>query len=178
MIPSESGLVEWLFLDFDSYFASCEQQARPDLRGKPVGVVPLMAETTVCLAASYEAKKYGVKTGTLVADARARCPGITFVVARHDLYTLYHKTLIEAIDTCIPIDSILSIDELICRLTGSQRNLSNALELAKKIKKITCKLGKADEATFKLNGTELIFTVGLGASNLDDKSKKFFEANL
>lgn len=144
--------VNWLFLDLDSYFASCEQQARPDLRGKPVGVVPLVAETTCCLAASYEAKKYGVKTGTLVADARVICPGITFVLARHDLYTLYHKTIVEAVDTCLPIDSILSIDEMICELTGSQRALPNALKLAEKIKTtlrqrvgdhLTCSIGLA-----------------------------------
>src|SRR5579864_8005687 len=129
MTQSPPALLRWLFLDLDSYFASCEQQARPDLRGKPVGVVPLMAETTCCLAASYEAKRCGVRTGTLVADARMLCPNITFVLARHDLYTLYHKTIIEAVDTCIPIDSILSIDEMICELTGSQRDLANALEL-------------------------------------------------
>ena len=126
--------------------------AGPDLRGKPVGVVPLMAETTVCLAASREAKKYGVKTGTLVAEARIRCPEITFIVARHDLYTLYHKTIIEAVETCIPIDSILSIDEMICELRGSQRELPNARALAAKIKTtlrqrvgetLTCSIGLA-----------------------------------
>ncbi len=51
-------------------------------------------------------------------------------------------------------------------------------EIVKKVKKITCKLGKAEEATFKLSGTELIFTVGVKASNLDEKAKEFFEKNL
>ena len=152
MSPLPGSELHWLFLDLDSYFASCEQQARPDLRGKPIGVVPLMAETTCCLAASYQAKKYGVKTGTLVADARLLCPGITFVVARHVLYTLYHKAIVEAVDTCVPIDSIISIDEMICELTGSQRELSNALTLAAKIKEtlrqrvgdtLTCSIGLA-----------------------------------
>jgi len=152
MVPSPSGPIRWLFLDLDSYFASCEQQARPDLRGKPVGVVPLMAETTVCLAASREAKKYGVKTGTLVAEARIRCPGITLVIARHDLYTLYHKTIVEAVETCLPVDSILSIDEMICELRGSERELPKALALADKIKTtlrqrvgetLTCSIGLA-----------------------------------
>jgi len=145
-------MIRWLFLDLDSYFASCEQQARPDLRGKPVGVVPMMAETTVCLAASREAKKFGVKTGTLIAEARVRCPGITFIVARHDLYTLYHKIIVEAVGTCLPIDSILSIDEMICELSGSQRELPKALALAEKIKTtirqrvgetLTCSIGLA-----------------------------------
>lgn len=147
-----SDPVRWLFFDLDSYFASCEQQARPDLRGKPVGVIPLMAETTVCLAASREAKKFGVKTGTMVAEARVRCPGITFVIARHDLYTLYHKTIVEAVEGCVPVNSILSIDEMICELTGSQRELTQAMALADKIKTtlrqrvgetLTCSIGLA-----------------------------------
>jgi DNA polymerase-4 len=152
MFTGPADCVRWLFIDLDSYFASCEQQARPELRGKPVAVVPLAAETTCCLAASYQAKKYGVKTGTLVADARVMCPGIIFVLARHDLYTLYHKTIVEAVDTCLPIDAILGIDEMICELTGSQQELSNALALADKIKimlrqrvgeTLTCSIGLA-----------------------------------
>ncbi len=112
----------------------------------------MMAETTCCLAASYQAKRYGVKTGTLVADARVICPGIIFVQARHDLYTLYHKTIVEAVDTCLPIDAVLSIDEMISELTGSQRELPNALKLAEKIKTtlrqrlgdyLTCSIGLA-----------------------------------
>src|SRR5215469_14747720 len=75
----EEPHVNWLFVDLNSYFASVEQQDRPELRGKPVGVVPMMADTTVCIAASYEAKAYGVRTGTVVAEARRMCPGIVFV---------------------------------------------------------------------------------------------------
>ena len=59
-----------LYVDFNSYFASVEQQLRPELRGKPIGILPVMADTTCCIAASYEAKKFGVKTGTIVADAK------------------------------------------------------------------------------------------------------------
>src|SRR6185437_2761991 len=48
--------MNWLFVDLNSYFASVEQEVRPELRGRPVGVVPMMADTTVCIAASYEAR--------------------------------------------------------------------------------------------------------------------------
>ena len=60
-----------LAVDFNSYFASVEQQLDPALRGLPVAVVPTMADTTCCIAASYEAKKFGVKTGRLVRGAAA-----------------------------------------------------------------------------------------------------------
>ncbi len=75
--------LRYLFVDMNSYFASVEQHHRPELRGKPVAVVPMLVDTTCCLAASYEAKRYGVKTGTAVAEAKQRCPGITFVIADH-----------------------------------------------------------------------------------------------
>ncbi len=71
-----------LFIDMDSYFASVEQHARPHLRGKAVGIAPMLAESTCCIAASYEAKAYGVKTGTRVSDARLLCPGIRILEAR------------------------------------------------------------------------------------------------
>src|SRR6058998_712365 len=57
--------LNWLFVDLNSYFASVEQQDRPELRGKPIGVVPMLADTTCCIAASYEAKAFGVRTGTM-----------------------------------------------------------------------------------------------------------------
>src|SRR5258708_38452309 len=79
-----------LLVDFNSYFASVEQQAEPRLRGRPLGVVPMLADASVCIAASVEAKQYGVKTGTKVAAARRLCPQIEFVVARHVIYIDYH----------------------------------------------------------------------------------------
>jgi DNA polymerase-4 len=56
-----------MFLDLNAYFASVEQQEHPELRGIPVGVVPMMVDSTCILASSYEAKRCGVKTGTNVA---------------------------------------------------------------------------------------------------------------
>jgi len=87
-----------LYIDFNSYFASVEQLLRPELRGKPVAVLPVVAETTCCIAASYEAKAFGVRTGTRVSDARVMCPDIILVEARPALYIEYHHKLIEVVE--------------------------------------------------------------------------------
>lgn len=126
--------LNWLFVDLNSYFASVEQEVRPELRGRPVGVVPMMADTTVCIAASYEAKAFGVRTGTVVADAKRMCPEIVFVEGRHELYTEYHHRVVEAVESCLPVTAILSIDEMACRLIGRERPLLAALDLGRKVK--------------------------------------------
>ena len=123
-----------LYVDFNSYFASVEQQLRPELRGKPIGVLAVMAETTCCIAASYEAKAFGIKTGTGVRDARKLCKDIIFVEARPPLYVQYHHKLIEIVESCTHVEKVLSIDEMVCFLTGSQQIKENALKLAAKIK--------------------------------------------
>lgn len=123
-----------LYVDFNAYFASVEQQLVPALRGKPVGVLAVMAETTCCIAASYEAKAFGVKTGTLVTEARRLCPDIIFVQARPPIYVEYHHKLIEIVERCTHVEKVLSIDEMVCRLTGSQQVRENALALAGRIK--------------------------------------------
>jgi DNA polymerase-4 len=126
--------LNWLFVDLNSYFASVEQQVRPELRGRPVGVVPMMADTTCCIAASYEAKAFGVRTGTIVADAKRMCPEIVLVEGRHELYTEYHHRIVEAVESCVPVTAVCSIDEMACRLIGRERPLLNAIDLGMRVK--------------------------------------------
>jgi DNA polymerase-4 len=94
--------VQWLVLDLNAFFASCEQQETPDLRGKPVIVVQTLTESAVAIAASYAAKAFGIKTGTLMRDARQLCPAVIPVQANHRLYTEYHERILKAVDTCLP----------------------------------------------------------------------------
>jgi DNA polymerase IV len=130
----EDPRLRWLFLDLNSYFASVEQELRPELRGHPMAVVPVVADTTCCIAASYEAKRYGVRTGTQVGEAKRLCPGIIVVEARHELYVDYHHRIVEAVESCLPVTSVMSIDEMACRLLGREQPLLAALELAREVK--------------------------------------------
>lgn len=126
--------VRWLFLDLNSYFASVEQEIHPELRNRPVGVVPVMADTTCCIAASYEAKAFGVKTGTQVGEAKRLCPGIILVEGSHQVYVEYHNKIVEAVESCVPVSSVMSIDEMACSLMGREQPLVAALELARRVK--------------------------------------------
>jgi DNA polymerase IV len=127
-------VVNWLFLDLNSYFASVEQEIQPELRGRPVAVVPLMADTTCCIAVSYEAKAFGVRTGTQVGEAKRLCPGIELIEAHHEEYVNYHHRIVEAVEECVPVSAVMSIDEMACRLIGRERPLLSALDLARRVK--------------------------------------------
>ncbi len=123
-----------LAVDFNSFFASCEQQERPELREKPVGIVPVLADTTCCIAASYAAKAKGVKVGTGIAEARALCPEIQLIEQRPALYIDYHHRLIDVIESCIHVTEKRSIDEVECELTASFAPRERALAIARQIK--------------------------------------------
>jgi DNA polymerase IV len=127
MLPS-------FFVDFNSFFASVEQQLDVSLRGRPVGVVPVMAETSCCIAASVEAKKFGVKTGTGVRDARKMCPGIVFIHAQHEKYVAVHEKAVIAVDRILPVKQVMSIDEMECELPLRFQTREHAIRLAALVK--------------------------------------------
>ena len=126
--------LRYLFVDMNAYFASVEQQDDPRLRGKPVAVVPMLAETTCCLAVSYEGKAKGIKTGTPVWEARLKCPGILFRVGRHDRYVEVHHGIVKAVGRCVPVAKIMSVDEMACKLLGDERTPAKASAIAHRIK--------------------------------------------
>ncbi len=123
-----------LFVDCDSYFASVEQHLDVRLRGRPVGVAPVLAETSCCIAASYEAKAFGVKTGTGIREARALCPGIAIVESKPAEYVRYHHQIIAAVEDCIHVEAVLSIDEMWAWLPLNLRDPQTLRDLAAKIK--------------------------------------------
>jgi DNA polymerase-4 len=124
-----------LYVDFNSYFASVEQQLQPKLRGRPLGILPVMTDSTCCIAASYEARAFGIKTGTSVREAKKRCPDMVFVEACPAIYVEKHHELVAAVESCTPVGKVLSIDEMSCPLMGSEQQRDKALALAAKIKR-------------------------------------------
>src|SRR3569832_1923880 len=124
-----------LYVDLNSFFASVEQQLRPELRGRPIGVLPVMADTTCCIAASIDAKRFGIRTGTPVWQARKLCKDIVFVQARPSIYVEIHHRIIAAVESCSPVGEVLSIDEMACELMGSDREEAIAIKLGRQIKR-------------------------------------------
>ena len=158
------NLVQWLFLDLNAFFASCEQQEHPALRGQPVIVVQTPTDSAVAIAASYAAKAFGIKTGTLVREARQLCPAVIPVQANHRLYTEYHERILKAVDTCLPVEKVCSIDEMACRLMGTERQIPVARELAGKVKRalrdrvgecLTCSIGLAPNVFLGKVGSDM-----------------------
>lgn len=127
--------LRYLFIDFDSFYASVEQESDPHLRGQPIAIVPsINVETTSCIAASYEAKHYGVKTGVPVRQARVLCPKIKFVQANHEKYVAIHNSITKTINEVIFVDEVLSIDEMYGRLPPKWQSPKIAIEKAEAIK--------------------------------------------
>ncbi len=124
----------FLHVDLNSFFASVEQQLHPEYRGKPLAVVPTFADTTVAIAASYEAKALGIKTGTRVGDMKQICPDIILVAGSHTTYAEYSHRIAAAVERCCPVAHTPSIDEMVCQLIGREQQPPNARRIALDIK--------------------------------------------
>jgi len=173
----DAGALRWLFIDMNSFFASCEQQANPALRGKPIAIVPMEAETTCAIAASYEAKACGIKTGTIIKEARLLCPNLILVPAHPKLYVTCHHRFIEAIETCIPVEDVMSVDEVACRLDRTQQTPAAVRLLSQRIKTImreiageclTCSIGAASNKLLAKLASDMQKPDGLTILHPDD----------
>lgn len=176
-----------LFIDFNSYFASVEQQLHPELRGKPIAVVPMIADTTCAIAASYEAKRFGVKTGTLIADAKRMCPDLTLVEAGHVRYIEFHHRLVEVVESVIHVKKVMSIDEMSCELIGSMRDEVRAREIAHEVKRtiaekigseMKCSIGIAPNDFLSKTATDMQKPDGLVVIHQEDLPNVLYSLEL
>lgn len=131
---AESPPLRWLYLDLNSYFASVEQQRDPAIRGKPVVVAPVDTDATSAIAASYEAKAFGIRTGTKIWEAKALCRDLIIVPGRHEDYVRFHHRIIAEVERQVPVTAVCSIDEVACRLLDNENGVAEVTALAARIK--------------------------------------------
>jgi len=132
-------------IDMDAFFASVEQASNPSLRNKPVGVIG-GKERTVIVTSSYEARKYGVKTGMSKYEAIKHCPDLILIVANNQKYIYISKQIIGFLSKISPHVEAYSIDEAFFDLSHLKSiNYSDIAYIIKSwIKEkfnITCSIG-------------------------------------
>jgi DNA polymerase IV len=185
--PSILQPLRWLFLDLNSFFASVEQQERPQLRGRPVIVVPVNSPATCAIAASVEAKRFGIRTGTNVGDARKLCPDLAIVLAEHGRYVDYHERIVNEVWQHLPVTKICSIDEMACSLIGDERTPEKASRIAKQMKRgilhnvgecLTCSVGIAPSRLLAKIGSDMQKPDGLVIIGQADIEARLFGQKL
>ncbi|HZK17786.1 MAG TPA: DNA polymerase IV [Clostridia bacterium] len=124
-----------LLADMNSFFASVHQALNPSLRNKPV-VVGGNPSTRhgVVLAASYEAKAYGIKAGITVGEANVLCPHAIFLKPVYSFYVNFSTRILNIMRDFTPLVEPFSVDEAFMDITGSQKIFGNPVEIARKLK--------------------------------------------
>lgn len=145
-----------LYIDMNSFFASVEQQVDPSLRGRPVAITAVSAESGAVVAASYEAKAFGIGVGTRIFEAKKLCPDIVFRPSRHRLYVRVNQKIATVLDELGELERIRSIDEFQIALGGETAELDNAMALARRMK----------AAIRDKVGSELRCSIGIGPNQL------------
>jgi len=170
--------LRYLYLDMNSYFASVEQLDDPKLLGRPVVVTAVAAETTSCIAASYEAKRFGIRTGTPLWEARRLCPDVIPRVGRHARYVEVHQQIVRTVGTLLPVHQVMSIDEMNCRLLGAEREPARAWELGQQVKAaIQGKIGPALRCSVGL-GPNILLAKVAGKMQKPDGLTELADADL
>ncbi len=111
-----------LHLDLDAFFAAVEQRDKPSLRGKPV-IVGGVGQRGVVATASYEARRFGVRSAMSTAEARSRCPHAAFLVGRFDAYRASSRQVMRVLRSRSPLVEPLSLDEAFIDLAASSDEL-------------------------------------------------------
>lgn len=122
-------------VDMDAFFASVEQQSKPYLRGKPIAVIG-SGGRTVITTSSYEARKFGVKTGMNTYEAKKLCPHLIFVVGDNTKYTHTCTELGKIYAKFTPHVEIYSVDESFLDVTGTHHHFGGIEAMGKTLKRI------------------------------------------
>ena len=117
----------------DAFYASIEQRYNPELKGKPIAV-GRPQERGVVAAASYEARKYGVRSAMSSKKAMELCPELIFVPGRMDVYKSVSAQIHEIFHDYTDVIEPLSIDEAFLDVTENKKNMELAVDIAREIK--------------------------------------------
>ncbi|MCU0596125.1 MAG: DNA polymerase IV, partial [Desulfobacterota bacterium] len=138
-----------LHIDMDAFYASVEQLDHPDLRGKPV-IVGGSSNRGVVSAASYEARKFGVRSAMPIFQAKKRCPQGIFVPVRMGRYKEMSDRVMEILEKYSPVVEQVSIDEAYLDLSGLERLHGSVEQIGRRMKEeimrvtsLSCSVGIA-----------------------------------
>lgn len=143
---TEAGLREFrrtpiLHVDMDAFFVSVELRTRPGLRGKPV-IVGYPADRSVVLSASYEARKFGVKSAMPMVIAARMCPDAVIIEPRHKLYYEVSAQLMGIFESVTELVEPLSVDEAFLDVGGAIRRLGPPRDIGEMIRRrVAAELG-------------------------------------
>ena len=123
-----------IHIDMDAFYASVEQRDCPELRGKPLAVGHA-EERGVVAAASYEARRFGVRSAMSSQKAKRLCPQLVFVPGRMDVYKSVSRQIHEIFHEYTDLIEPLSLDEAFLDVTDNKQGILLAVDIAKEIKK-------------------------------------------
>jgi DNA polymerase-4 len=125
-----------LHIDLDAFFAAVEQRDKPSLRGKPV-VVGGVGGRGVVATASYEARRFGVRSAMSTAEARSRCPNAAYLTGRFDAYRETSVQVMSLLRELSPLVEPLSLDEAFVDLAPaelSDASVESVTQVARRLK--------------------------------------------
>lgn len=156
--PSQEGF--WpraiILVDMNAFFASIEQLDRPAWRARPVAVTNGLAGTCI-ITCSYEARRYGVRTGMRLREARRLCPDLIQCAARPERYAAVSTRIMQALEDITPDVEVFSVDEAFLDVTHCQRLWGPPETIARLVRRkvyessgLTCSIGvSGDKSTAK-----------------------------
>jgi DNA polymerase-4 len=130
---ADAGVRKIIHIDMDAFYASVEQRDDPRLRGRPLAVGH-GARRGVVAAASYEARKFGVRSAMPSTTALARCPELVFVPPRFEVYKAVSRQIHEIFADYTDLIEPLSLDEAYLDVTENRRGLATASDTAREIR--------------------------------------------
>ena len=167
-----------LHVDMDAFYASVEQRDNPELRGKPL-VVGGTTNRGVVAAASYESRKFGIRSAMPMREAYRRCPGLLRVRPRMSHYQAVSKQIFEVFRSFTPLVEGLSLDEAFLDVTASVALFGTPVDIAKAIKekilettRLTASVGVADNKLVAKIASDLDKPDGLTIVLPDDYESK------